>query len=120
MLLPFSQTNVVNEGDSSNKKHDLSSTTTYRKRTRRANLKPQQLLGNEAVENQQQKEDIELDSSNDETEKGRSQGGLAHSSDDLYLAAEMMMPHPSSQEFKLTTSDVQFNSSSFPTNNSSS
>ena len=94
---------------------------------------------NETTENQQQKEDIELDSSNDESEKGRSHGGSDHSSDDLDLAAEMMMHRSSSQEFKLSTSgnkvdkqqernqggkqitnDAQFNSSSSPTNNSSS
>ena len=91
---------------------------------------------NEAAENQQQNEDIELDSSDDEKEKGRSQGGLDHSSDDLDLAAEMMMHRSSSQEYKLAnkfdkqqeknqggkqiTNDVQFNSSSSSTNNSSS
>ena len=45
-----------------------------------------------------------MDSSDDETEKGRSQGGSDHSSDDLELAAEMMMHRSSSQEFKLATS----------------
>ena len=105
--------------------------------------KPQQLSDNTATENQQQKEDIELDSSNDEIEKGRSQGGSGLSSDDLDLAAEMMIHCSSNQEFKLATSgnkfdkqqersqggkqiinDVQFNtrfnSSSSPTNHSSS
>ena len=80
-----------------------------------------------------------MDSSNDEVEKGRSQGGSGLSSDDLDLAAEMMIHHSSNQEFKLATSgnkfdkqqersqggkqiinDVQFNSSSSPTNHSSS
>ena len=92
---------------------------------------------NTVTENQQQK-DIELDSSDDEVEKGRSQGGSGLSSDDLDLAAEMMIHCSSNQEFKLATSgnkfdkqqersqggkqiinDVQFNSSSSPTNHSS-
>ena len=94
---------------------------------------------NKATENQQQKEDIELDSSDDDLEKGRSQGGSGLSSDDLDLAAEMIMHCSSNQEFRLAISgskfdkqqersqggkqiinDVQFNSSSSPTNNSSS
>ena len=96
---------------------------------------------NKAAENQQQKEDyiIELDSSDDKSKKGRSQGGLGLNSDDLDLAAERMMHQFSNQDFKLATSgnkfdkqqernqggkqitnDVQFNSSSSPTNNSSS
>ena len=62
----------------------------------------------EAVENQQLKEEAELDSSDDETEKGRSQGESDHSSDDLEIAAEMMMHHSSSQEFKLATSGNKF------------
>ena len=80
-----------------------------------------------------------MDSSNDEIEKGRSQGGSGLSSDDLDLAAEMMLHCSSNQEFKLATSgnkfnkqqersqeekqiinDVQFNSSSSPNNHSSS
>ena len=87
----------------------------------------------EAADNHQQKEEVELDSSDDETEKGRSQGGSDHSSDDLELGAEMMMHYSSSQEFKLapsgnkfekhqeknyggksTSNDVQFNSSVSP------
>ena len=97
-----SQTNVEDEADSSNKQHDLSSTTIQEgNKKSKSTKKPQQLSDNEAAENQQQNEDIELDSSDDETEKGRSQGGLDHSSDDLDLAAEMMMHHSSSQEYKL-------------------
>ena len=134
-----SQTNVEDEGDSNNKQHDIPSTTIQEESKKsKSTKKPQQLSDNEATENQQQKEDIELDSSDDETEKGRSQGGSDHSSDDLDLAAEMMMHRSSSQEFKLATSgnkfdkqqernqggkqltnDVQVNSSSSPTNNSS-
>ena len=50
-----------------------------------------------------------MDSSDDdEMEKGRSQGGSDHSSDDLELAAEMMMHRSSSQEFKLATSGNKF------------
>ena len=75
----------------------------------------------------------------DKVEKGRSQGGSGLSSDDLHLAAEMMIHCSSNQEFKLATSgnkfdkqkersqggkqiinDVQFNSSSSPTNHGSS
>lgn len=56
----------------------------------------------------QQKEEAELDSSDEETEKGRSQGGSDHSSDDLELAAEIMMHRSSSQEFKLATSGNKF------------
>ena len=101
--------------------------------------KPRQLSDNTATENQQQKEDIELDSSDDEVKKGRSQGGSGLSSDDLDLAVEMMIHCSSNQEFNLATSgdkfdeqqersqggkqiinDVQFNSSSSPTNHSSS
>ena len=93
------------------------------------------MSNNKATGNQQQKEDIELDSSDVESEKGRSQGGSGLSSDDLDLAAEMMMYCSSNQEFKLATPEnkfdkqqegnqggkqstnvVQFNSSSSPTN----
>ena len=82
---------------------------------------------------------IALDSSDDEVKKGRSQGGSGFSSDDLDLAVEMMIHCSSNQEFILATSgdkfdeqqersqgrkqiinDVQFNSSSSPTNHSSS
>ena len=134
-----SENYVEDEGDSNNKQHDLSSTAIQEENKKsKSTKKPYQLSDNEAAENQQQKEDIELDSSDDETEKERSQGRSDHSSDDLDLAAEMMMHHSSSQEFKLATSgnkfdkqqernqggkqitnDVQFNSSSSPTNNSS-
>ena len=135
-----SQTMVEVESDSSNRQHDLSSTTIHEeKKKSKLTKKPRQLSDNKAAENLQQKEDIELDSSDDELEKGRSQGGSGLSSDDLDLAAEMMMHRSSNQDFKLATSgnkfdkqqernqggkqitnDVQFNSSSSPTNNSSS
>ena len=62
----------------------------------------------ETAENHQQKEEVELDSSDDETEKGRSQGGSDHSSDDLELGAEMMMHYSSSQEFKLAPPGNKF------------
>ena len=128
-----SQTNVEDKGDSSNKQHDLSSTTIQKNKNSKSTKKSQQLSDNESAENLQQKEDIELDNSNDETEKRWSQGGSDHSSDDLDLATEMMMHRSSSQEFKLATSgnkfdkqqernqggkqitnDIQFNSSSSP------
>ena len=135
-----SQTTVEDEGDSSNRQHGPSSTTIQDENKKsKLTKQPQQLSDNEAAENQQQKEDIELDSSDDEVEKGRSQGGSGLSSDDLDLAAEMMIHCSSNQEFKLATSgnkfdkqqernqggkqitnDIQFNSSSSPTNNSSS
>ena len=135
-----SQTMVEVESDSSNRQHDLSSITIQEENKQsKLTKKPRQLSDNTATENQQQKEDIELDSSNDEIEKGRSQGGSGLSSDDLDLAAEMMIHCFSNQEFKLATSgnkfdkqqkrsqggkqiinDVQFNSNSSPTNHSSS
>ena len=135
-----SQTMEEVESDSSNRQHDLSSTTIQEENKKsKLTKKPRQLSDNKAAENQHQKEDIELDTSNDEVEKGRSQGGSGFSSDDLDQAAEMMMYHSSNQEFKLATSgnkhdkqqersqggkqiinDVQFNSSSSPTNHSSS
>ena len=128
------------ESDSSNRQPDLSSTTIQEENKKnKLTKKPRQLSDNTTAENQQQKEDIELDSSNDEVEKGRSQGVSGLSSDDLDLAAEMMIHHSSNQEFKLATSgnkfdkqqersqggkqiinDVQFNSSGSPTNHSSS
>ena len=135
----YSQTMVKVESDSSNRQHDSSSTTIQEENKKcKLTKKPRQLSDNTAAENQQQKEDIELDSSNDKVEKGRSQGGSGLSSDDLHLTAEMM--HCSSnQKFKLATSgnkfdkqkersqggkqiinDVQFNSSSSPTNHGSS
>ena len=135
-----SQTMVEVESDSSNRQLDLSSTTIQEENKKsKLTKKPRQLSDNTATENQQQKEEIELDSSDDEVKKGRSQGGLGLSSDDLDLAAEMMIHCSSNQEFKLATSgnkfdkqqerspggkqiinDVQFNSSSSPTNHSSS
>ena len=135
-----SQTMVEVESDSSNRQHDLSSTTIQEVNKKSKLTKtPRQLLDNTATENQQQKDDIELDSSDDEVETGRSQGGSGLSSDDLDLAAEMMMHRSSNLEFKLATSgikfdkqqersqegkqiihDVQFNGSSSPINHSSS
>ena len=136
----YSQTMVEVECDSSNRRHDSSSTTIQEENKNcKLTKKPRQLSDNTAAENQQQKEDIELDSSDDEVERGRSQGGSGLSSDDLDLAADMMIHCSSHQEFKLATSgnkfdkqqersqggkhiinDVQFNSSSSPTNHSSS
>ena len=129
-----SQTMVEVESDSSNRQLDLSSTTIQEENKKsKLTKKPRQLSDNTATENQQQKEEIELDSSDDEVKKGRSQGGLGLSSDDLDLAAEMMIHCSSNQEFKLATSgnkfdkqqegspggkqiinDVQFNSSIVP------
>ena len=104
-----SQTMVEDEGDSSYRQHDLSSTTMQEENKKsKLTKKPRQLSDNEAAENQQQKEDIALDSSDDELEKGRSQGGSGLSSDDLDLAAEMMMYHSSNQEFKLATFGNKF------------
>ena len=130
---------VESDSDSSNRQHHLSSTTIQENKQSNLTEKPRQLSDNTATENQQQKEDIELDSSDDEVKKGRSQGGLGLSSDDLDLAVEMMIHCSSNQEFNLATSgdkfdeqqersqggkqiinDVQFNSSSSPTNHSSS
>ena len=136
----YSQTMVEVESDSSNRQHDSSSTTIQEENKKcKLTKKPRQLSDNTATENQQQKEDIELDSSDDKVEKGRSQGGSGLSSDDLHLAAEMMIHCSSNQKFKLATSgnkfdkqkersqggkqiinDVQFNSSSYPTNHGSS
>ena len=135
-----SQTMVQVESNSSNRQHDLSSTTIQAENKKSKLIKkPRQLSDIKAAENQQQKEDIELDSSDDESEKERNQGGSGLSSDDLDLTAEMTMHHFSNQEFELATSgnkfdqqqernqggkqitnDVQFNSSSSSTNNSSS
>ena len=133
------QTMVEVESDSINRQHHLSSTTIQENKQSNLTEKPRQLSDNTATENQQQKEDIELDSSDDEVKKGRSQGGSGLSSDDLDLAVEMMIHCSSNQEFNLATSgdkfdeqqersqggkqiinDVQFNSSSSPTNHSSS
>ena len=76
------------ESDSSNRQHDLSSTMTQEENKKsKLTKKPWQLLDNKAAENQQQKVDIDLDSSDDELEKGRNQGGSGLSSDDLDLAA---------------------------------
>ena len=135
-----SQTMVEVENDSSNRQLDLSSTMIQEEyKKSKLTKKPRQLSDDKAAENQQQKEDIELDSSDEELEKGRSQGGSGLTSDDLDLAAERLMLRSSIQEFKLATSgnkfdkrqernqggkqitnDVQFNSSSSPTNKSSS
>ena len=133
------QTMVEVESDSSNRQHHLSSTTIQENKQSNLTEEPRQLSDNTATENQQQKEDIDLDSSDDEVKKGRSQGGSGLSSDDLDLAVEMMIHCSSNQEFNLATSgdkfdeqqersqggkqiinDVQFNSSSSPTNHSSS
>ena len=133
------QTMVEVESDSSNRQHHLSSTTIQENKQSNLTEKPRQLSDNTATENQQQKEDIELDSSDDEVKKGRSQGGSGLSSDDLDLVVEMMIHCSSNQEFNLATSgdkfdeqqeksqggkqiinDVQFNSSSSSTNHSSS
>ena len=97
------------ESDSSNRQHDLSSTVIQEENKKsKLTKKPRQLSDNKAAENQQQKEDIELYSSDDELEKGRSQGGSGLSSDNFDLAAEMMMHCSSNQEFKLTTSGNKF------------
>ena len=64
------------ESDRSNRQHDLSSTTIQEENKKsKLTKKPRQLSDNKAAENQQQKEDIELDSSDDELEKGKCQGG---------------------------------------------
>ena len=90
------------ECDSSNRRHDSSSTTIQEENKKcKLTKKPRQLSDNTATENQQQKEHIELDSSDDEVERGRSQGGSGLSSDDLDLAADMMIHCSSHQEFKL-------------------
>ena len=66
------------------------------------------MLDSEVVSNVHQKEEAEVESSDEEAEKERSQVGSDHSSEDLEISAEMTIHSSSSQEFKLATSGSKF------------